>query len=62
MSTNNNQSGLAQDIKVKVTDMILPATLIFLVLYYPLCLLLCLLGIDNVIVRGEYDKKRLLFY
>ena len=40
MSTNNNQSGLAQDVKVKATDMILPATLLFLVFYYPLCLLL----------------------
>ena len=50
MSTNNNQSGLAQDVKVKATDMILPATLLFLVLYYPLCLLLQVLGIENVII------------
>ena len=50
MSTKNNQSGLAQDVKVKVTDMILPATLLFLVLYYPLYLLLRLLGIENVII------------
>ena len=50
MSTNNNQSGLAQDVKVKATDMILPATLLFLVFYYPLCLLLQVLGIENVII------------
>ena len=50
MSTKNNPSGLARDVKVKATDMILPSTLLFLVLYYPLCLLLQALGIENVII------------
>ena len=50
MSTNKNQTGLAQDVKVKAADMILPSTLIFLVLYYPLCLLMKFIGVENVIV------------
>lgn len=50
MSTNNNQTTLAQDVKVKATDMILPSTLLFLIIYCPLCWFLPAVGVANVVV------------
>ncbi|MDE6339232.1 MAG: hypothetical protein K2K97_05540 [Muribaculaceae bacterium] len=50
MNTKNNQTVIVRDVKVNASDMILPSTLIFLVLYYPLCLFLSVVGVDNVFV------------